>query len=141
MAVALGNFELRTLDNLFWRNTHVYDSIKVHHEALNHFWSHLAAHVLLLHGMIPETWLADANFTFLSQGWSISLEWQFYLLAPALFLLVTRRRYVLAGMAFAALLMLSFLHVPSIGFLPNQIGYFAIGLMWFWFALRLYVIG
>jgi len=127
VAVALSNFELRALDNLFWRNNHIYDSIKVHHEALDHFWSHLAAHVLLLHGMIPEHWLADANFTFLSQGWSISLEWQFYLIAPALFLLVARRLYVLAGTALAALLILSFLHVPSIGFLPNQIGYFAIG--------------
>jgi peptidoglycan/LPS O-acetylase OafA/YrhL len=132
VAAQLSGFELRALDNLFWRNTHVYDSIKIHHETLDHFWPHFAAHALLVHGLIPETWLADANFTFLSQGWSISLEWQFYLLAPVLFLLAIRRRYVLLAVSGAALVALWFAQVPSIGFLPNQLGYFALGTLSFY---------
>jgi peptidoglycan/LPS O-acetylase OafA/YrhL len=132
VAAGLTSFELRTLDNLFWRNSHVYDSIKIHHETLGYFWQHFAAHALLVQGMIPETWLADANFTFLSQGWSISLEWQFYLLAPILFALAVRRHYLLLALAGAALLALWSLNVPSIGFLPNQLGYFAIGIASFY---------
>ncbi len=132
VAAMLTSFELRTLDNLFWRNTHVYDSIKIHHETLDHFWRHFTAHALLVHGLIPDNWLADANFTFLSQGWSISLEWQFYVLAPGLFLLAMRRHYALLAVSVSALLALGFAQIPSIGFLPNQMGYFAIGIASFY---------
>ena len=134
-------FELRTLDNLFWRNPHIYDAIKIHHETLDHFWPHLWSHLLLLHGLIPETVLPDANFTFLSQGWSISLEWQFYLLAPLVFWLIAGRRYLGLGLLVAAMTSLLFLGYPSIGFLPNQFAWFALGIASFyayrssgWFA-------
>jgi peptidoglycan/LPS O-acetylase OafA/YrhL len=134
-------FELRTLDNLFWRNPHIYDAIKIHHETLDHFWPHLWSHLLLLHGLIPETALPDANFTFLSQGWSISLEWQFYLLAPLVFWLIAGRRYLGLGVLAAAMASLLFLGYPSIGFLPNQFVWFALGIASFyayrssgWFA-------
>jgi peptidoglycan/LPS O-acetylase OafA/YrhL len=134
-------FELRTLDNLFWRNPHIYDAIKIHHETLDHFWPHLWSHLLLLHGLIPETVLPDANFTFLSQGWSISLEWQFYLLAPLVFWLIAGRRYLGLGVLAAAMASLLFLGYPSIGFLPNQFAWFALGIASFyayrssgWFA-------
>ena len=134
-------FELRTLDNLFWRNPHIYDAIKIHHETLDHFWPYLWSHLLLLHGLIPETVLPDANFTFLSQGWSISLEWQFYLLAPLVFWLIAGRRYPGLGLLAAAMASLLFLGYPSIGFLPNQFAWFALGIASFyayrssgWFA-------
>jgi peptidoglycan/LPS O-acetylase OafA/YrhL len=134
-------FELRTLDNLFWRNPHIYDAIKIHHETLDHFWPYLWSHVLLLHGLIPETVLPDANFTFLSQGWSISLEWQFYLLAPLVFWVIAGRRYLGPGLLAAAMAGLLFLGYPSIGFLPNQFAWFALGIASFyayrssgWFA-------
>jgi peptidoglycan/LPS O-acetylase OafA/YrhL len=136
IAANLTGFELRTLDNLFWRNIHVYDAIKIHHETIDHFWRHFAAHALLLHGLISETWLKDANFTFLNQGWSISLEWQFYLLAPLVFWLGLRKRYVLLGGTVAALLALAWLDVPSIGFLPNQLLYFALGIASFYVYRR-----
>ena len=141
VAANLTGFELRTLDNLFWRNIHVYDAIKIHHETMDYFWQHFAAHALLLHGLIPETWLKDANFTFLSQGWSISLEWQFYLLAPLVFWLALKKRYVLLGGAVAALLALAWLGVPSIGFLPNQLWYFALGIASFYLYRRADLLG
>jgi peptidoglycan/LPS O-acetylase OafA/YrhL len=41
---------------------------------------HLAAHVLLLHGLIPQSLLPYAYVTLLGPAWSLSTEWQFYLL-------------------------------------------------------------
>lgn len=140
-AAWMQQFELRTLDNLFWRNPHIYDAIKIHHEAAAHFWAHLGPHLLLLHGLVPETLLPDANFTFLNQGWSISLEWQFYLLAPLAFWLAARRRYLGLGLLAAVLAGLSLAGYPSVGFLPNQFVWFALGIASFyvwrhghWFA-------
>jgi peptidoglycan/LPS O-acetylase OafA/YrhL len=43
---------------------------------------HLIAHLLLLHGAISDNVLQVSQFMFLGPAWSLSLEWQFYLVAP-----------------------------------------------------------
>ncbi|MBB3608073.1 acyltransferase [Rhizobium sp. BK602] len=51
---------------------------------------HLLAHVTGLHGLVPPRLLPSTDYAFLGQAWSISLEWQFYLVAPLLIGLVAR---------------------------------------------------
>jgi peptidoglycan/LPS O-acetylase OafA/YrhL len=72
--------------------------------AIGHLRAHLGAHLLLAQGLVPQGLLPWAAFTILGQAWSISLEWQFYLVAPLLvWSLVDRRRWPLALLAVAAL--------------------------------------
>ena len=51
---------------------------------LNWPW-HILTHATLLHGLIPESWLPLGSYAFLGQGWNVSTEFQFYLIAPAVF--------------------------------------------------------
>lgn len=46
--------------------------------------THLCCHLSMLFGAIPENILRDTSATLLAPAWSISLEWQYYLLAPFL---------------------------------------------------------
>lgn len=46
--------------------------------------AHVALHASLLHGIVPNEVLPYASTTILAPTWSLSLEWQFYLIAPAL---------------------------------------------------------
>ena len=50
--------------------------------ASHEFWPHLIAHLTLLHGMVPNGVLNESEFMLLGPAWSLSLEWQFYLVAP-----------------------------------------------------------
>jgi peptidoglycan/LPS O-acetylase OafA/YrhL len=49
------------------------------------------AHATMLHGLFPREILERSALTFLPAAWSISLEWQFYLLAPVIVLAVRSR--------------------------------------------------
>jgi peptidoglycan/LPS O-acetylase OafA/YrhL len=50
------------------------------------WWEHiqwnLPLHLTMLHGTVPGVLIKDAPGAFLVPAWSISLEWQFYLVAP-----------------------------------------------------------
>lgn len=50
--------------------------------ATDHPTTHLLLHLSLLHGVFPDSFLPYASSTLLGPAWSISLEWQFYMLAP-----------------------------------------------------------
>ncbi len=67
-----------------WNTTPVLQRCLQNWQADNaHPMGNLFAHLTLLHGAIPERWLPGAAVAFLGAAWSISLEWQFYLVAPA----------------------------------------------------------
>lgn len=77
------------------------DRLSIDHDSAAHFWAHIGAHMTMLHGMIPSNRLPATDYAFLGQAWSISVEWQFYLIAPFLMWLITRR-YPLAGLPIIA---------------------------------------
>ena len=95
--------------------------------------THLALHLTMLHGVFAQSFLPDAAIMFLAPAWSLSLEWQFYLVAP--FVVRAARRRLLAVGLVAATLVLTWLcdqkvfgwwGMPS--FLPAVSLYFAIGI-------------
>lgn len=64
-----------------------------------HLLAHALAHATMLHGMIPQEILPEAPKTFLPAAWSISLEWQFYLIAPMVIAALRDRWSTLALLA------------------------------------------
>lgn len=99
-----------------------------------HLIAHLLAHLTLLHGAISDNILYESQYMFLPPAWSLSLEWQFYLVAPLVVAaaLDTQWRWALIALAlvlyelYAHGLLGSFI-LPS--FLPGAVWYFAAGII------------
>jgi len=94
---------------------------------------HFAAHVFLVHGLLPQGLLPWAFITLLGPAWSLSTEWQFYgvLAAVARPGRLTRLAFALAAVAVLYRLVEGYL--PAYwqfgrAFLPDAAGYFALGL-------------
>lgn len=53
--------------------------------------THGILHATMLHGLFPESWFPGADGAFLNPAWSITVEWQFYLVIPLFFALLRRK--------------------------------------------------
>ena len=91
-------------------------------------WAHVLAHVTLLHGLIPNSLLPYGWVTLLGPAWSLSTEWQFYLLIG----LIAPRRFGWFALVLFGLGCLY--HVLPLGgefsraFFPAAAPWFALGL-------------
>jgi peptidoglycan/LPS O-acetylase OafA/YrhL len=113
-----------------------------HLEYISTWWDnieiHVISHLFMLHGIVPESVAPGAPIAFLGPAWSISLEWQFYLLAPLFFFFANRYLtedknyakaigFILCTFAFSFLLMKLYPKVSSGAFLPYNLHFFMIG--------------
>ncbi len=112
------------------------------HSAAHDIWSsgwpaawpaEIAAHLVMLHGLLPDGVLPGAWVGFLGSAWSLSTEWQFYVVAMLLAGRLGPRRLVALLFALAVLGLLWRGTVPeawqfSRAFLPNKAQFFALGI-------------
>jgi peptidoglycan/LPS O-acetylase OafA/YrhL len=91
--------------------------------------AHLFWHITLLNGLIPKTWLSNST-GILPPAWSITLEWQYYLIAPllAFFTRSASGLLLITGFAWLGLQFGSHWRNPGLAFLPGQLPLFLIGI-------------
>jgi peptidoglycan/LPS O-acetylase OafA/YrhL len=100
----------------------------------DHLFGHFVAHATMLHGAIPHSVLPYSEYAFNMPAWSVSLEWQFYVLAPLVVLVLRdKQKFILALAAGAAIVQFVFtkyfLGTFHPGALPAAACYFAIGIL------------
>lgn len=107
---------------------------ELENEVKENFIKHSILHITMLHGLVPVEILNRASMTFLPAAWSISLEWQFYLLAPIVIGSI-RRPKALIVVAFLALLFLTLYRIGALGTyqklssIAGASQYFALGII------------
>ncbi len=71
-------------DNVTWGDKIWLGSLaQEYYTQTEYFWPNFWAHLTMLHGAISTKILPAGPYAFNAPAWSLSLEWQFYLVAPA----------------------------------------------------------
>ncbi len=112
-----------------WKNGAVLNDLTIHLDAGRHFAEQLFVHVLMLHGLLADSVLPNSQYGFVGQAWSISVEWQFYLLAPLIFSLVVKQAWHKLAIFILAICVVRALNYGGEGFAVNQAGYFIVGIV------------
>jgi len=99
ISVFLIDFSIEVLNSFPWESMDNSDRLEKFNALQDAFYVYFISHILMLHGLL-DSYFAWSSFVFLSPMWSLSLEWQFYLLAPMLFYFFTKATTV----AFAAII-------------------------------------
>lgn len=95
-------------------------------EAIRALPTHLLFHIPLLQGLVPTYIIPDVAYTIVGQAWSISLELQYYLVAPLIFLSISRPR--LLPLVVIAVIALLLVRGMTDAFLGHKILLFGIGI-------------
>jgi peptidoglycan/LPS O-acetylase OafA/YrhL len=128
VVIHLSPFVLRTA---LWRDTIYFEWNRAHSASeLASPGAHTFWHVTLLNGLVPRRWLANTTSTVLLPAWSITLEWQYYLVAPLI------ARWVKSGLGLLLLVAVSVVGLrwgmgfknPHLAFLPAHLPLFLIGI-------------
>lgn len=122
------NLSIEVLHQIPWSEPRLMDRIQYLQNSKEYLVPHLFAHFFLLHGLIPEHVLPSTSYAFMGQAWSLTLEWQYYLVAPLLFWGLTRIKssYLAKALALFVLILVSHKFVQS-SFLLTYLWLFAVG--------------
>ena len=104
IGILLNPMHQYVLKNVSWSaHPWVADQLELAQNDHRFMWQHIGWHLPMFHGAIPDNVLPRADGAFSGPSWSISTEWQFYLIAPLAFAAYRRRNGFLMLSAVALL--------------------------------------
>lgn len=90
VSVLILDWSIQVLQTMPWDSLRTEGRLRYLLESKKNFLLHLVLHIFLLHGLVPESILNSTSYAFMGQAWSLTLEWQFYIVAPLLLFLAKR---------------------------------------------------
>jgi peptidoglycan/LPS O-acetylase OafA/YrhL len=126
-AIFAGTY-LDWLQGFPWKTPFIEGTIRVAQQTDASLVPQFLVHLTMLHGLVPDSILTASQYAIIGQAWSISVEWQFYLVAPLLYFALRNRPLLLIAIVLGIVALHSRYWLGE-GFAVNQAGYFLIGIV------------
>lgn len=120
-------WRLRWAQALPWESAFLEGVIPIYQASRDFLPAQFMVHVSMLHGMVPDKILPFGQYSLVGQAWSLSVEWQFYLVAPLLFVLLKSKSFLLVAVLGLLVVLRGHTGLGE-GFAINQFGLFLIGI-------------
>lgn len=127
LSAMLLKISYETVLSIPWSNSKLIERSEYMKESLENLPVHMAAHVTLLHGVIPDHILKFSDIAIMGVAWSLSLEWQFYLIAPLLYSKKMSRYKLATSAGIIVLLLIGRIYNHSTSYLGNSLILFFMG--------------
>tara|TARA_R110001583_G_scaffold76621_1_gene209446 strand:+ start:9491 stop:10597 length:1107 start_codon:yes stop_codon:yes gene_type:complete len=82
------------LNNAIFQHPKFLNRLQIFSDTDDNLLLHSILHFLLAHGLVTSDFLPNTAYSIMGQAWSLTLEWQFYLIAPLLLWLVNSKKYI-----------------------------------------------
>lgn len=88
VSILIADLSVLALQNMPFEHAKTLRRLEIFSNYFEQQYLHTFLHFLLIHGVIPDSTLADTAYTIMGQAWSLTLEFQFYLIAPFILILI-----------------------------------------------------
>jgi peptidoglycan/LPS O-acetylase OafA/YrhL len=103
-SIATLDLSIDLIQSTPWHMERIEDRLKYLLDSKDNFWTHLGLHTFLIHGLVPDRVLSSTSYAFMGQAWSLSLEWQYYLIASMLMVFSLKSKNIVFELAILAVL-------------------------------------
>ena len=98
LSASLAGFTQHQLETFPWQTQQIVLSARFAKDTIDYLPWQVAVHLTMLHGLVPPWLLPSSTYALIPPAWSVSVEWQFYLVAPLLFGLLRKSVAAISGL-------------------------------------------
>jgi peptidoglycan/LPS O-acetylase OafA/YrhL len=135
LSASLAGFTQHQLETFPWQTQQIVLSARFAKDTIDYLPWQVAVHLTMLHGLVPPWLLPSSTYALIPPAWSVSVEWQFYLVAPLLFGLLRKSVAAISGLLVGTVIVgvivgviLHRQHSTGQGLAITQAAYFLIGI-------------
>ncbi len=81
------------LNQLIFEHPKTANRLELFQDTKENLATHSFLHLFMLHGVVTSEFLPSSAYAIMGQAWSLTLEWQFYLIAPLLMYFLSQKNW------------------------------------------------
>lgn len=93
LSILILDMSIEFLNQLIFEHPKTANRLELFHDTKDNLATHSLLHLFMLHGIVTSEFLPSSAYAIMGQAWSLTLEWQFYLIAPLLMYFLNQKNW------------------------------------------------
>ncbi|ABG39621.1 acyltransferase 3 [Paraglaciecola sp. T6c] len=93
LSILILDMSIEFLNQLIFEHPKTANRLELFHDTKDNLTTHSLLHLFMLHGIVTSEFLPSSAYAIMGQAWSLTLEWQFYLIAPLLMYFLNQKNW------------------------------------------------